>query len=207
MTEDKIKKDNFIYGNYYDKYGSKNPAARILTNNFIKNIKTILKPLDYNNLLDIGCGEGYITNEIAALKSSSVTGIDLGEEPLKKAKSRYGYIEFIKCSAYRLPFNDNIFDAVATIEILEHLDNPEKALEEIKRVAKKWIIFSVPNKPLWRILNVMSLRYLKDLGNTPGHINHWTLKEFAGLIKKHFRVLKIAKPIPWTIILAEKIDT
>jgi len=42
MTEEKIEKDNFIYGNYYDKYGSTNPAAKILTNNFIRNIKIIL---------------------------------------------------------------------------------------------------------------------------------------------------------------------
>jgi ubiquinone/menaquinone biosynthesis C-methylase UbiE len=205
MTEDRTENDNFIYGNYYDKYGSKNPAARILTDNFIKNIKSILKPLDYSNMLDIGCGEGYITSEMASLKKSSVMGIDLGDEPLKKARSRYGDIEFVKCSAYELPFEDSNFDLVTTIEILEHLDNPEKALEEIKRVSKKWIIFSVPDEPLWRILNVMSFRYLKDLGNTPGHVNHWTPKDFRNLIKKHFRVLKIVKPLPWTIILAEKL--
>jgi len=205
MTEDRTENDNFIYGNYYDKYGSKNPAARILTDNFIKNVKVILKPLDYSNMLDIGCGEGYITNEIASLKKSRVTGIDLGDEPLKKARSMYGDIEFVKCSAYELPFEDSNFDLVTTIEILEHLDTPEKALEEIKRVAKKWIIFSVPDEPLWRILNVMSLRYLKDLGNTPGHVNHWTPKGFRNLIKKYFRVLKIVKPLPWTIILAEKL--
>jgi len=205
MAEENIDKDDFIYGNYYDKYGSKNPAARILTDNFIKNVKAILKPLDYSNMLDIGCGEGFITNEIASLKKSRVTGIDLGDEPLKKARSRYGDIEFVKCSAYELPFEDSNFELVATLEILEHLDTPEKALEEIKRVAKKWIIFSVPDEPLWRILNVMSLRYLKDLGNTPGHVNHWTPKDFRNLIKKHFRVLKIVKPLPWTIILAEKI--
>ncbi len=207
MRKNKIENDNFIYGNYYNKYGSKNIIARFLTSNFIKNIKIILKPLDYNNLLDIGCGEGYITNEIALQKKSQVTGIDLGKEPLEKAKNTYRDIEFINCSAYRLPFDNNFFDAVTTIEILEHLDNPENALEEIKRVAKKWIIFSVPHEPLWRILNVMSFRYLKNLGNTPGHINHWTPKEFTGLIKKHFKVLKIAKPVPWTIILAEKINT
>jgi len=207
MTEDKTENDNFIYGNYYDKYGSKNPAARFLTNNFIKNIKIILKPLDYNSLLDIGCGEGYITNELAALKKCRITGIDLGEEPLKKARNQYKNIEFIKCSACELPFKDSSFDLISALEILEHLDNPEKALKEIKRVAKKWVIISVPNEPLWRILNVITLRYLRGLGNTPGHVNHWTPKEFTNLIKKYFRILKISRPIPWTIILGKKINT
>jgi ubiquinone/menaquinone biosynthesis C-methylase UbiE len=207
MTEDKIENDNLIYGNYYDKYGSKNPVARFLTNNFIKKIKIILKPLDYNRLLDIGCGEGFITNELAALKKFRITGIDLGEEPLKKARNRYKNIKFIKCSAYELPFENDSFNLVSALEIMEHLDSPEEALEEIKRVSKKWVILSVPDEPLWRILNVISLRYLRDLGNTPGHVNHWTPKEFTNLIKKYFRVLKISRPIPWTIILGEKINT
>lgn len=206
MKEKDLNNDNFIYGNYYNKYESKNFLAKFLIDNFIKNINKILDQIEYGNLLDIGCGEGYLTNELASKKKTRAIGIDPGKEPLEEAKRRYKDIEFIKCSAYKLPFDDVCFDLVTVIEVLEHLDSPGRALEEIKRVAKNCVILSVPNEPLWRILNVMSLRYLKRWGNTPGHINHWTPKGFINLVEKDFKILKILKPIPWTIILAERIN-
>ena len=60
------------------------------------------------------------------------------------------------------------------IEVLEHVPDPERTVSEMARVAKRWVLVSVPREPLWRGLNMARGAYIKDLGNTPGHINHWS---------------------------------
>ena len=96
---------------------------------------------------------------------------------------------------------------VFLLEVLEHLDYPEIALEELKRISKRYLILGVPREPLWRFLNMCRFKYLKDFGNTPGHLNHWSKKSIIKLIEKKFgKVISVESVIPWTIILAEKIN-
>ena len=47
-------------------------------------------------------------------------------------------------------------------------------------------------------------RYIADLGNTPGHINHWSSRSFAGLVSRHFAVDGVRKPLPWTMVAAHR---
>ena len=79
-----------------------------------------------------------------------------------------------------------------------------KAIHELKRTSAKYIIVSVPREPLWRILNMFRGKYLRCLGNTPGHINHWHSNSIINLLDNNFTIKRILKPIPWTMILAEK---
>ena len=48
--------------------------------------------------------------------------------------------------------------------------------------------------------------YVTHLGNTPGHLKHWSSREFVGLVSKYFEVVEVKKPIPWTMVLARKIS-
>ena len=73
-----------------------------------------------------------------------------------------------------LSFADGEFDLVAATEVLEHVADPQAAVAEMARVARRWLLVSVPHEPLWRALNVARGAYLRELGNTPGHLNHWT---------------------------------
>ncbi len=81
-----------------------------------------------------------------------------------------------------LEFADDEFELVAATEVLEHVDGPEQALAEMARVASAWLLVSVPHEPLWRALNMARGAYLRDFGNTPGHVNHWTARAFLGLL-------------------------
>ncbi|WP_207642472.1 hypothetical protein, partial [Desulfosporosinus sp. I2] len=63
------------------------------------------------------------------------------------------------------------------------------------------IILSVPREPLWRILNLARGKYIPDLGNTPGHIQHWSKKSFLRLVNRYFDVLEVKSPLPWTMVL------
>jgi ubiquinone/menaquinone biosynthesis C-methylase UbiE len=194
------KIDCNIYDNYYDKYTSKNKIENLIVNNFIENLKKILLDINYKIILDAGCGAGYLTNKISTFKDCEIIGLDLSAENINKARINYPY-KFLEGTIYKLPFDNNSIDIVTTLEVLEHLQEPELALEEIKRVTKKWVLLSVPVEPLWRILNIFRGKYIRSLGNTPGHTNHWTTKEFLKLVEKYFVIHKYVRPIPWIIVL------
>ena len=63
------------------------------------------------------------------------------------------------------------------------------------------MLVSVPREPLWRGLNMARGAYLRDLGNTPGHLNHWSKREFAGLLRRYGEVVELRSPFPWTMAL------
>jgi len=63
-------------------------------------------------------------------------------------------------------------DLVIACEVLEHLDAPDQALSELQRVCRGQALVSVPNEPLWRMLNVARGKYWRSPGNTPGHLQN-----------------------------------
>ena len=74
-------------------------------------------------------------------------------------------------------------------------------LDEMSRVASRKILVSVPREPIWRILNMARGAYIKDLGNTPGHLNHWSKRSFVQMLKGYGRVDAVLTPFPWTMVL------
>jgi hypothetical protein len=68
-------------------------------------------------------------------------------------------------------------------------------------VAKSCLLVSVPREPLWRGLNMARGAYLKDFGNTPGHINHWSKRSFVSMLSRHGTVDEVRSPFPWTMCL------
>ena len=74
-------------------------------------------------------------------------------------------------------------------------------MAEMARVARRHLLVSVPREPLWRALNVARGAYLRDLGNTPGHVNHWSKRSFAALLARHGEVEQVRSPFPWTMLL------
>jgi ubiquinone/menaquinone biosynthesis C-methylase UbiE len=104
-------------------------------------------------------------------------------------------------SAYELPFEDASFDLVVCCEVLEHLEHPGRGLAEAVRVAKKAVLVSTPREPLWRVLNVARGRYLRDLGNTPGHVQHFGRRSLVRLVESRLRVVETRTPVPWTVVL------
>lgn len=88
-------------------------------------------------LLDLGCSDGTTTYNISRVSPKlKVTGLDLYKEAIDFAKTKYENINFIFADAHKLPFKSGTFNYVTAIEILEHLQNPDEALKEIKRVLK-----------------------------------------------------------------------
>ena len=94
------------------------------------------------------------------------------------------------------------FELAAAIEVLEHVPDPEHTVAEMARVARGGhLLVSVPREPLWRALNMARGAYLRDLGNTPGHVNHWSKRAFVRLLSQHGEVVQARSPFPWTMLL------
>ena len=190
-------------GNTYDKYGSKNPIEHRLVRAFLRNLEECLPDAAPDTVLEIGLGEGEIAGRVKQhYTKATVTGIDLPDRNLAAEWLRRGVVGVFGDAA-ALPFKDKSADLVLAIEVLEHLPDPEAALREIARVARLRVILSVPWEPVWRIGNVLRGKYLREWGNTPGHIQHWSRKGFVQLVDRYLSVVDLRRSPPWTMVVAE----
>ena len=110
-------------------------------------------------------------------------------------------LEFRAFDGDAIPFGQEEFDLAAATEVLEHVPDPERTLAEMARVARRHLLVSVPREPLWRVLNVARGAYLRELGNTPGHLNHWSRSAFVAQLGRHGEVIEVRSPLPWTMAL------
>lgn len=194
-----------LWEHYMGKYKNPNPIARMLTNSFFHAIGRSLKTLPANfRILEVGCGPGESTKNILQLLNGQYFEASEFEQRLVDLHKRRGFpVTLSQESVYEMHRADSAFNCVLLLEVLEHLEDFEKALSEIFRVAQHSVIISVPNEPLWRILNFLRGKYWSDWGNTPGHINHWSRLGFSDLVQKYGEIISIQSPMPWTIIHAK----
>ena len=191
-------------GNTFDKYGSTNPVVRRLMSRFERTLDELFWQAAPESILDVGCGEGVLTSKWAQrLESGRVVGIDLEDPKLAAEWAARGRpnLEFRTVEATKLPFAADEFDLAAAIEVLEHVPEPEQTVAEMARVARRHLLVSVPHEPLWRMLNVARGAYVRDLGNTPGHVNHWSRSAFVRMLSRYGETLEVRSPFPWTMVL------
>jgi len=200
-----VDREGTVTGNTYDKYGSTNPVVKRLMANFEATLEELFSAAAPETLLDVGCGEGVLTHQWATRPDppERVVGIDL-DDPLLHAQWEERVapnLEYRVMKAEHLPFADGEFDVAAAIEVLEHVPDPEHTVAEMARVARRWLLVSVPREPLWRGLNMARGAYWRDLGNTPGHVNHWSKRSFVTLLSRYGEVVQARSPFPWTMLL------
>lgn len=131
--------DNSIYELYGDKWytADDDPVALLRAESKVKTPWILERLNPHEKILDVGCGAGFLTNELAKHRYD-VTGIDLSGESLEVAK-RFDETKSVKyqtASAYELPFPDASFDVVCALDFLEHVDDPARAIKEFSRVLK-----------------------------------------------------------------------
>lgn len=189
------------------KYKDSGFISKYLVNNYFKAVERLLsKASPVISAHEIGAGEGLSTMRLN-LMIENLSASEYVEKLVEITKKNNPKLKIFQESVYELQYSNESVDLVFLLEVLEHLDYPEIALEELKRISKRYLILGVPREPLWRFLNMCRFKYLKDFGNTPGHLNHWSKKSIIKLIEKKFgKVISVESVIPWTIILAEKIN-
>jgi SAM-dependent methyltransferase len=199
-----VSDEGIVTGNTYDKYGSTNPVVRRLMSAFQRTLDELFEQSDPSSVLDVGCGEGVLVHQWAQrLGDRRVVGIDLQEESIQAgwAQRQAPNLEYRVMAAEDLPFAENEFGLASAIEVLEHVPDPEHTLAEMARCAERYLLVSVPREPLWRMLNMARGAYWPALGNTPGHLNHWSRRAFVRLLSRYGEVAEIRSPFPWTMLL------
>jgi 2-polyprenyl-3-methyl-5-hydroxy-6-metoxy-1,4-benzoquinol methylase len=204
VSEVTVSRDGIVTGNTYDKYGSSNPVVKRLMAGFEAALEELFERAAPASVLDVGCGEGVLVHEWArSHPHARMVGIDLEEESIQAgwAERTAPNLSYRVMPAENLPFDDGEFELASAIEVLEHVPDPEHTLAEMARCASRHLLVSVPREPLWRMLNMARGAYWKDLGNTPGHLNHWSKRSFTRLLSAHGEVLEVRSPFPWTMLL------
>ncbi|MBC8073823.1 MAG: class I SAM-dependent methyltransferase [Deltaproteobacteria bacterium] len=170
---------------------------------FLREVAELYGQVRPTSVLEVGCGEGHLAQHLlrSAPRPQRFVACDLEIDRI--AADLDPAIEVQQASIYALPFEAASFDLVVCCEVLEHLEDPRAGLAELARVAARRVLISTPWDPVWRALNMARGRYLGALGNTPGHIQHFTRRSLAALARTQLRVLERRTPLPWTILLGE----
>lgn len=190
-----------IVGNVYDKYGTRNPIARALMRGFTGAVSDLYLRTGARSVLEVGCGEGHLADHL--IRAARPARFEACDVELRPAPELDPQIALREASIYALPYAPASFDLVICCEVLEHLADPVAGLAELARVSARHVLLSTPWEPIWRVMNLARGRYLHDLGNTPGHIQHFSRRAIRELAARHLQVLELRRPLPWTVILGE----
>jgi 2-polyprenyl-3-methyl-5-hydroxy-6-metoxy-1,4-benzoquinol methylase len=204
VSEVTVSSDGIVTGNTYDKYGSSNPVVKRLMAGFEGALQELFVSAAPASVLDVGCGEGVLVHRWAAERPDArFVGIDLEEESIQSgwAERSAPNLDYRVMQAENLPFADGEFELASAIEVLEHVPDPAHTVAEMARCASRHLLVSVPREPLWRIVNMARGAYWAQLGNTPGHLNHWSRRSFVSLLSRHGEVVEVRSPFPWTMLL------
>lgn len=200
-----VEEAGIVIGNTYDKYGSRNPIVRRIMAGFESALGQMVEKVAPASIHEVGCGEGYWVMRWQSL-GIPARGSDFSAQVVEIARhnaARQGQqdVGFQQRSIYDLRDPEDSADLVVCCEVLEHLGEPEAGLRALQRVVDGHLILSVPREPIWRLLNLVRGKYVSDLGNTPGHIQHWSRRAFIAMVSEYFEVIDVKTPLPWVMLL------
>lgn len=208
-TNNKIVENDIPVGTWGDKYNSTNPLVKQLMYGFKGAFFETLKDLEgISSVHEVGSGEGILANDLAQIFSKSkIIASDFSKEIINVAQNNYpdSRIQFVVKDIYDMT-KKNKADLVVAAEVLEHLEDPETALQVFQKITNKYILISVPNEPFFRATRFLGGKNITNFGNAPGHLNHWNTKSISKFISRYFEIIEVNNPYPWTMILAKKLS-
>ena len=191
-------------GNVYDKYASRHPIERRLVDGFLTELDRLVALTGAREAHEVGCGEGELARRLAH-KGLRVRGTDASAGVVAEAQARAREaeleIDFETRPIEALAPERDAAELIVCCEVLEHVSDPQAALGILEKLARPWLVVSVPREPLWRVLNLARLKYVGELGNTPGHLNHWSRRGLRELLDGRLEVVEVSSPLPWTMAL------
>ncbi len=134
-------------------------------------------------VLDAGCGEGYGA-AILARAAASVVAVDLEPEVIEHAAASYPAVRFERADLLALPYPDRSFDAVVSLQVIEHLERPREFVSECARVVKDGglLVLSTPNR----------LTFSPEGIRNPFHTVEFSLAELRALLETKLKVERLA---------------
>lgn len=183
------------------KYEMRNPVGRFLLSRFDRAVFESVRETAADSVLEIGCGEGHVTDLILRTNASRVLATDISFTLIKEniAKFKDPRVSFRAVDLLSiLPIER--FEAVVCCEVIEHLDNPELGLDILRDLEAREYVLSVPREPIFRFLNMCRGAYLRDFGNSPGHLSHFSQSAFLRFVERRFIIRALRAPLPWTVV-------
>lgn len=184
------------------KHLNSNPLQRLLINRFHARVLRWVDFLRPVTILDAGCGEGFVLDRLRG-----GFGVDISAPALAYARQRLDD-PVNQANLYNLPFADNSFDLVVCLEVLEHLPEPGHGLAELLRVARWFVLVSVPHEPWFRTANFLRGKHLAALGNDPEHLQNFTGPEFRRFVGCFpGKLLWHGYSFPWQLaVIGKRVD-
>jgi len=184
------------------KYHSKNKLKQIALDQFFKALLSF--DFEFERALDAGCGEGFAAMNLSAkYPDARLFGVDISDQAVRMAKETFPEMPAIVGDVTMLPFNDKQFDLVTSLEVLEHLPQPELAVEMYRKLSRRYVLLSVPNEPIFRTLRMLEGNDIFQWGDHPEHINHWNYFSFARFLERNgLKVIARRVPFPFTWVIA-----
>ena len=195
-------RDKLITKNSHEhKYTNKNFFHRFFLNRFLDTVYYEIDTLDPNTILDFGCGEGFFLKAMKdrGLSEKKILGVDSRKEAVKRASPLLPEYDFKQIDLFQINPNDFQFDLVMAIEVLEHLHKPETFLKHLTALSSKYVLFTVPFEPWFRIINLLRGRDILRLGNHPERVNHWSPASFRKFLEPHIKIKTIYVKFPWIV--------
>jgi ubiquinone/menaquinone biosynthesis C-methylase UbiE len=159
----------------YDPREDPNEEMRVeLALSLLRNVSSL------KEILDVGCGEGYLLSALDTRYGAPVAGLDISVTRLKRAHANCRMGRFVVGDVRKLPFADGVMDLVSAVEVVEHIAPPEAALAEMVRVSRRYVLVTVPFERPPQI--VLCPHCLKTFA-IDGHINEFTTRKLQKLLR------------------------
>ncbi len=182
------------------KYASSNKVVRWLLDRWFERLRACTRG-SVRVLADIGTGEGICLERLEVDAEQSI-GVDFRHDKLRSARRRLPDIVAIRADAGMLPLRNASVDLVLCIEVLEHLTQPDRAIEELARVTDGQCLVSVPWEPFFRLGNLARGKNLARWGNDPEHVAWFTTRRLHLALSRCFDEVTIQRSFPWLLGVA-----
>jgi 2-polyprenyl-3-methyl-5-hydroxy-6-metoxy-1,4-benzoquinol methylase len=185
------------------KYRNQNPVQRHLIRRFAKTIHAMFVAAGpATRIVEIGVGEGFLSGYLSEqFPDKDFTGVDLSERDIGLLRAKFPRIHAHVGPLEDLSFLSPPYDVVMCCEVLEHVDDPQVAIEKLDSLGASRLILSVPHEPLFMLSNLARGKNVARFGNDPEHIHHWTKGGFERFLSERFDVLQLETSYPWLVAL------
>ena len=185
------------------KYRAQNPLKRALIRRFVETLHGLVARIGpIERILEIGVGEGFLSGSLLAkYPEAKFTGVDLNSGDLDLLKQKFPTIETHCANVYELDALPQGFDLVICAEVLEHLDEPKRALRQIKERRPKHVLLTVPHEPWFMLSNLLTGKNVTRFGNDIEHVNHFGVGSFRRLLTDDFALSEVTTSYPWILAL------
>lgn len=195
-----------ISDDYFDqfqttKYRAKNPLKRRLIARFVDRVTELFHDgRAPASVLEIGVGEGFLSGHLSGIHPKTrFSGVDIRAEDLELLRAKFPHITAHQGSIYDLSGLPGGYELVICAEVLEHLERPADALEQIVRLEPQRVILTVPHEPWFRLSNLAMGKNVTRFGNDIEHCNHFTPSSFRRLLEPHFELTSLTTTYPWIL--------